>query len=304
MGHQADPNKHAAHRDATVLRRRIATFVLVFSVVLVALVMTFSAVRHRESPCQDRAHEIAYDFIVNPNATRADLVTALQTIVGERYATLDFLPQNDDASTVVQLDMLDTNTNFVAGRGFRLVRRSDGSNIHYELRTIFDKLCGTYPSLSMEVMANVDYEKVTYHIKAVVSMNSTVKYLQQSSLLTKDKSRIGTVTQLQSVFPGFHQFGPSALRLSPTESAKYTVEGVSQVYFNGSPLDIRVAVQRWTTNTDKVGFWRVMVSTQSIMAERDLVLLESTIRKGFAARGFLCNATPSNCADKLELFMR
>ncbi|CAM38696.1 conserved hypothetical protein [Leishmania braziliensis MHOM/BR/75/M2904] len=304
MGHHADPNKYAAYLDATVLRRRIATFVLVFSVIIVALVMTFSAVQHREARCQDRAHEIEFDFMVRSGSTREDVVTALQAIMAERRCLLDFHPQNDDTPTVVQLDVLDTMTNFIARHGFRLVRRSHGLSYHYELRTLFDKLCGTYPPISMEVMANVDYERVTYRIKALSLMNSTVKYLQQSSLLTKEKNRVTTVAQLQSVFPGFHQLSTSKARLSQTKSAEYTVMETSQVYYNGSPLDIRVVLQFWRSHDDKLGFWRVVVNTQNIMAERDLLSLKSSIQDGLATRNLLCNATSSNCADQLDVYLQ
>ncbi|AYU82737.1 hypothetical protein conserved [Leishmania donovani] len=304
MGHHADPNKYVAYRDATVLQRRIATFVLVFSVMIIALVMTFSSVQHREAPCQDRAHEVEFDFMIRPDSTHEAIVTALQTILEKRRCWLDFAPQNDDAPTMVQLNVLDTTTGLIAGRGFRVVRRSDGSNYHYELRAVFDKLCGTYPPISMEVMANVDYERVTYNIKAASLMNSTVKYLQHSSLLTKEKNRVTTVTQLQSVFPGFHQLGPSTARLSTIQSAKYTVEGVSQVYFNGSPLDIRVRVQHWLSDKGTPDFWRVVLSTQNIMAERDLVSLQSSIREGLTKLNLLCNATSSSCANELDLYLR
>ncbi|CBZ30502.1 conserved hypothetical protein [Leishmania mexicana MHOM/GT/2001/U1103] len=305
MGHHADPNKYVAYRDATVLQHRIATFVLVFSVVIIALVMIFSSVQHREAPCQDRAHEAEFDFMIPSDSTREAIVTALQTILEKRHCWLDFAPQNDDAPTKMQLSVLDTTAGLIAGRGFRLVRRSDGSNYHYELRAVFDKLCGTYPLISMEVMANVDYERVTYHIKATsLNTNNTVKYLQYSSLLTKEKNRVTTVPQLQSVFPGFHQLGPSTARLSAIQSTKYTVEGASQVYYNGSPLDIRVSVQHWQSDKGTPNFWRVVVSTQNMMAERDLVSLQSSIREGLTKLNLLCNATSSLCTDELDVYLR
>ncbi|GET92458.1 hypothetical protein, conserved [Leishmania tarentolae] len=304
MGHHADPNKYAAYRDATVLQRRIATFLLVFSVTIVALVMTFSSVQHREAPCQDRAHEAEFNFIISSNVTRETIVQALKTILEKRRCWLDFAPQNDDAPKVVRVDVLDTTAGLIAGNGFRLVRIREDANYHYDLRVVFDKLCGTYPRISMEVMANVDYERITYRIKATSLMNETAKYLQQSSLLTTEENRVTTVTQLQSVFPGFHQLGPSTARLSAVQSTKYTVEGVSQVYFNGSPLDIRVGVQHWQFDDNTPNFWRVVVSTQNIMAQRDLISLQSSIRDGLAELNLLCNDTSSKCAAGLDVYLR
>lgn len=304
MGHQHDPNKYAAYRDAIVLQRRIATFVLVFSVIIIALIMTFSAVQFREAPCQERAHEILFDTFLNPSATREEVVTALQEIMTSRRSTLDIPPKNDDAAKMIQLEVLDTDASFVASRGFRLVRRTDGSRYRFELRAVFDKLCGSYPSLSMEVMPNVDYEKVTYHIKGIAMTNGTVKYLQQSALGTKEKNRVTTVAQLQAVFPGFHELGGSATRLQSTQSAKYSLEGVAQVYFNGSPLDLYVTVQCWYNDKDKPLLWRVVASTQSMLAENDLASLQGSIRQGFAERGMLCNTTAANCADQLDVFLR
>ena len=304
MGHHADPNKYTAYRDAVVLQGRIATFVLVFAVIIIAFIMTFSAVQFREAPCQERAHEILFESFVNPSATREEVVTALQEILRGRRGVLDIQLKNDDAAKMVQLDVLDTSDSFVASRGFRLVRRSDGSRYHYELRALFDKLCGSYPSLSMEVMPNVDYEKVTYHIKGIAMTNGTVKYLQQSALSTKEKNRVTTVAQLQAVFPGFHELGGSATRMSTTQSAKYSLEGVSQVYFNGSPLDLHVAVQRWYNDKDEPLVWRVVASTQSMLAENDLSSLQSSIRQGFADRSILCNATSANCTDQVDIYLR
>ncbi|KAG5494119.1 hypothetical protein JKF63_01954 [Porcisia hertigi] len=304
MGHQADPNKYATYRDATVLQQRIATFVLVFSFIIVALVMTFSAVLYREAPCQDRADEIELDLRLRSGLTSEGVLTALRSILEERGGWLDFPLRNDDAPTKVQLDILDTDTRFIAGRGFRLVRRNVGSNYHFGLSTVFDKLCGTHPTLSMQVMANVDYERVAYHIKALGLMNSTVKYLQRSSLTTKDRNRLTTMAQLQSVFPGFHQLAPASASLSPTLSMNYTVEGVSDVYYNGRPLDIRVALQRWFPEKGSSDFLRVVVSTHNIMAERDLLSLYTSIQKAFVAQNMLCNASSPKCAAPLDLYIR
>ncbi|KPA82502.1 hypothetical protein ABB37_03554 [Leptomonas pyrrhocoris] len=304
MGHHADPNKYAAYRDAIALRQRIETFALVFSVVVIALIMTFSAVQFRESPCQERAHEISFDTFLDPSATREQVVTALHEILNSRRGSLDIPPQNDDAASVVQLDVLDTGSSFIGSHGFRLVRRSDDSGYRFELRAIFDKLCGSYPTVSMEVMPNVDYETVTYHIKGIATTNGTVKYLQQSALSTKEKNRISTVAQLQTVFPGFHEFGGSALRMSSTHTAKYSLEGVAQVYYNGSPLDLRVAVQCWYTEKDKPQLWRVVASTQNILAENDLFSLQNSLQQGFADRGMLCNTSSSNCGADLDIYLR
>ncbi|KAG5468851.1 hypothetical protein CUR178_01687 [Leishmania enriettii] len=304
MGHRVDTNKYAAYRAARLLQQRIGSFVLAFAVFLIALSMIFSALQDREARCQERAHEIEFDFIVNTGYSREDVVTALQAILEERSCFLDFPPQNDDVPNVVQLDVLDTTTNFIAERGFRLVRRSDGSSYFFQLTAIFDRLCGTYPPITMEVLPNVDYERVTYHIKAVSLTNNTVTYLQQSSLFTQDSGRVTTVTQLQSLFPGFQQFGLSAERFSTTQSSSYTIEGVSQVYFSGSPLDIRVAIQHWHPDKDTPGFWRLVMSTQNIMAEQNLISLESSVRQGLALRNLLCNSTSENCADRVDIYLR
>jgi hypothetical protein len=304
MGHHTDPNKYAAYRDAIVLQRRIATFVLVFSVIIIALIMTFSAVQFREAPCQERANEILFDFFVSPTVTREEVVTTLQEIVVSRRSTLDIPPKNDDAAKLIQLDVLDTESSFVASRGFRLLRRSDGSRYRFELRAIFDRLCGSYPSLSMEVMPNVDYEKVTYHIRGLAMTNGSVRYLQQSALGTKEKNRITTVAQLQTVFPGFHELGSGASRLQSIRSAKYSLEGVAQVYFNGSPLDIYVAVQCWLNDKDKPLVWRVVASTHNMLAENDLTSLQRSIQQGFAERNMLCNSTSLNCPEQLDIYLR
>ncbi|KAG5468438.1 hypothetical protein LSCM1_02418 [Leishmania martiniquensis] len=304
MGHRQDTNKYAAHRTATLLQRRIGSFVLVFSVFMIALSMLFSALQAREARCQERAHQIEFDLIVSADATRGDVVNALQTILEARHCFLDFSPQNDDVASVVQLDVLDTPANFIAERGFRLVRRYAGTSYYFQLSAIFDRLCGTYPPVSMEVLANVDYERVSYHIKGISLTNRTVKYLQQSSLLTKDMNRVTTVTQLQSLFPGLQQFGLSTARLAPLHSRNYTVEGVSQVYFEGTPIDIHVMIQHWGSDHGTAGFWRVVMSTPNIMAEQDLISLESSVRQGFALRHLLCNATSENCADQVDMYLR
>ncbi|KPI87978.1 hypothetical protein ABL78_2914 [Leptomonas seymouri] len=304
MGHHSDPNKYAACRDAMVLQQRIASFVLAFTVIIIALIMTFSAVQFREAPCQERAHEIVFETFLYPNATRDAVVTALQEILTSRRGSLDIPPKNDDEDKVIQLDVLDTPSSFVASRGFRLLRRTVGSRYRFELRAIFDKLCGSYPSVSMEVMPNVDYERATYNIKGIAMMNGTAKYLQQSALSTKDRNRVTTMAQMQALFPGFNEFGKGATRISTLQSFKYSLEGVAQVYYNGSPLDISVTIQLWYNDKDKPLLWRVAASTQNLLAENDLISLQSSIQLGFLERSMLCSTATASCADSVDLYLR
>lgn len=304
MSHHADGSANSHLREAFTLQRRIATFILVFAVLIVALTMAISAVQFRFSPCQDRAHEVIFDNFVSVKVSAEDLFASLQSIVSDRRGLLDFTVKGGQASRVETMEYLDTADELIASHGFRLVRWSDGVQYSFELRAIFEKLCGTFPRLSMEVFPNVDYEKASYHVKALAALDQTVAYLQQSSLTTKEKNRITTVSQLQNVFPGFHELEAASQRVSAKLEVSRSIVGVSQVYFAGSPLDIHVSVQLWQSAKQQPMFWLVRLSTESLFAEKDLVSLQQSISAGLKSAGMLHNATEDGNAKLPDIFLR
>lgn len=299
MGHTEKP-EHLNRRDALLLQRRLTTFLLVFSVVVVALMMTLAAVQNRDAACQDRAHEVVCDNLLRPDLTMEEIVKAVSDVLTARRAALD-LDVKSTSPKSKTLEVLDTSNGVIAANGFRLLHRSDGINHNYELRAIFDALCGSKPTISMEVLANVDYEKVVYHTKAISMMNGTQKYMLESSLNTKDGSRITSFSQLQSLFPGFNAL-VSTGKLTPSAVFSYTGGGSGgQVYYNGQPLDVAIGIQQWFGKDEKPLFWRVTLSTESVFAENDLTSLELSLRNAFTVNNYTC---VKDCGGTFNVYLR
>lgn len=299
MGH-AEKSEHLNLRNALVLQRRITTFSLGFSVALVVLMMTLTSLQYRDASCQDRASEVVLDILLRPDLSKAVIVNAISEVLAARLAVLD-MDVEDASPGIKTVEMLDTSDSIIAANGFRLLHRTDGSNYNYELRAIFDRLCGSKPTISMEVLGNVDYEKVVYHIKAISLMGqSTKKFMLESRLTTKDASRITTVAQLQSLFPGFISISSSG-KLSVSASFTYTGGGGGQVYYNGQPLDVAVGIEQWFGKDSKPLFWRVTLSTANLFAEGDLVSLEESLQTSFRQNDFVC---AKECAGVFNVYLR
>lgn len=296
-----DKTESLKHREALVLQHRIASFLLVFSVIIVALVMSTAAVQNRDAACQDRSQEVICDNLLVPTITREEITQTITDVLFARRAVLDMNAKTSLVEKSRTVQVLDTAENTIAANGFRLLHRSDGVNHHYDLRAIFDTLCGSRPTISMEVLPNVDYEKVVYHTKTISLMNGTRKYMLQSSLNTRDAARITSFSQLQNLFPGFNAI-TAVGKLSPQSSVSYSGASTGgQVYYNGHPLDITIGIQQWYAKDLRPLFWRVTLSTESVFAESDLASLEMSLQAAFIQKQYICG---KECTSVFNGYLR
>lgn len=280
-----------------------ATFAMVFSVVLVILIVALSAVQDRDARCQDRVGEVAFDSILRPSLSRDVIYSTINDVLATRHCVLDVSPAEAYQQKTKTLELLDTPQQTISGLGFRLLKRSDGNSHRYELRAIFDHRCGAVPTVSMEVLPNVDYERVTYRSKTIVMSNDTMKYMFESSLISKDAARINSFDTMQILFPGFHQVS-STSAVTTQKSWSYTVGGAGTVYFEGQPLDLTIQVQQWFEQEGKPVFWRVSLSTDSIFAEPELVSIQNMIRAAFVAKQMPCSMEAGVCDTDFDIYFR
>ncbi|CAD2214809.1 hypothetical protein AGDE_00615 [Angomonas deanei] len=290
------------HRETLLLLRRTTSFLLVFSVILVVILIFFSAVQNQNSNCQDRASEVVHDNLLKPETRFEDIVSVMTGVLSKYKAELSEVEKGaeDENKTI---EWLDTGDGTMGANGFRLFRRTKNDLYAFELRAMFDKLCDAYPSLSMEVMPNVDYEKIQYKIRAVVFNNATRKFIFESSLLTKEKNRLMTFAQVQNVFPGFNQITTSKGTLGVLKTYEYTTVGAFDVYGGKSPLDITISVEQWSAkDSSNPLMWRVLVSTSNLLAENNIEGLQSKLRKAFEENNMLCGGT--QCDNLLNGFLR
>lgn len=300
MGHHVETSTSLNHRQALVAQTRLGTFVLVFSVALIAFTMTISALQNRASRCQDRAREILFDHYLRPDISRGEIAAVMQDVLVVRRSTLDITAKEAAQQKMKSVDVYDTSDSIISSRGLRLLRQKDGNNYRWEMRHVQSKLCDTFPPVSMEMLPNADYEKAAYHIKAIGVPKGTTVFILESSLTTKDGNRIATLQQLQSLFPGFQQF-TGANRLTAQKTFEYTVGGNAQVYYNGVPLDIIVQVQQWFSKGTPI-FWRVTFSTENMLAEKNLISLDQSMRTAFEGKSMHC--TSSSCTETVDAYLR
>ncbi|EPY27591.1 hypothetical protein STCU_03895 [Strigomonas culicis] len=151
----------------------------------------------------------------------------------------------------------------------------------------------------MEVMPNVDYEKVNYGVRSVLFNNRTRQFLLESKLTTQDMNRVTSFAQFQKIFPGFYKVASGSGRLDVVSTWDYTKNGDYQIYYRNSPMDIYVHIEQWSTK-DKPFMWRVFISTDNILAEDSAKAIESAIRQAFTEGNMLCG---SSCDSALKGFL-
>lgn len=280
MGKKQGPTQSAQHREALSAKRKITTFLLTFSVVLAALVVTLGAVQNRDASCQDRAHELTFDLFVDADASENEVLSLIDETLQQRRCVLDDIARSDKVRTT---EVMDTEDALLAARGFSLLRVTLPDAFRFDLVTVLPKLCNTYPSLSMESLVNVDHEKSNYHIKAIPQANSNSAHFSFiSSVRTQDRNRFNTFFLLQSVFPGFQGLTTKA-KMVIVKQFKTSLARYAQVYFDGKPMDIALFIERWEEK-GKPLVWRVGLSTFSMQTEADAVSLYETLTDAFSSR--------------------
>ncbi|ORC93798.1 uncharacterized protein TM35_000016750 [Trypanosoma theileri] len=296
MGHHGEALPVYNHREALLVQRRLMTFLLVFSVFAVAFVLLIASVQTRQVDCQARAHAAVRVVFAHPAAAdgtiAAELVAALRQR-GVQAVPTDGPPAPPDGH---QLNALDTTAHTLAAAGFRLLRTITGAEVLWQLRNIDSALCGSQRTISMEALPNVDYERVSYHVKAVMA-NGARTFLYEASVITKDKERITTFPQLQSLFPGFNVL-VAPPRMLETKPIHYFTNFSADLYYDSIPMDVELRVEEWKQPNGKTMYWRIVISSSNILAERNLKEVYSILFGTVQEKGFMCSK--EECGDSYD----
>lgn len=300
MGHKEGHTLAYNHRLLVATQRSIGSFASLFSVLVVAWIFFLAAVHNRESPCQQRGHEARLRLFLNPELTVDFITFATISAFSSTDVTLTF---DDDHHAPFLYQLMDTPRNVISGNGFRLIRWKDRRWVKWDLRTLSPQLCGAKPLISMEVLPNVDYEKVQYRSLALTLphlYNHTRQYLLSSQLRTTDVKRISSFVQLESVFPGFYALSSGDDKLIVTQEYNVTRVKTGEAFFRESSLDIVVKLEEWA-NEDKRRYWILSLSTGNIRAQTALMLLQETLMKQFSESSLICRT--KECTQANDQFM-
>lgn len=292
-------------------QRRIGTFILIFSVVFIFWVMLLSSEHHKVSQCQHRASESHYQYVLSPNLTFKEIVTTLNTVFNSVHVTMNFNTYSSNATQ--QLLVMDTERGLLASNRFYLLKWEDHETFHWNLRTFTEQICDTRettegggrgkPSVSMEVLPNVDYEKAQYRASAVMVphiLNNTHHFMLSSTLNTNDANRICSFVELESVFPGLYALSSADDSIVVKGTYTHHDYGDGDVYYNGQALDITVRIQEWKKGGKDL-FWSVLISTISIPAESALVSLHKSLSSSFVANNMFCKS--KDCMSPESVFL-
>ncbi|KAH9577397.1 hypothetical protein LSM04_004535 [Trypanosoma melophagium] len=298
MGHHGEPLPTYNHREALLVQQRLMSFLLVFSVLAVAFVLLIASVQTRQVDCQTRAHSAVRVVFVRPAAAAANGSIAGEAIVALRRWGVQAVPSDSPPAPPdgTQIDVLDTTTRTLATAGFRLLRVIAGTEVLWQLRHIDNVLCGSKRKIAMESLPNVDYERVSYRVRAAVSNGERV-FLYEANVKTKDKGRITTFPQLQSLFPGFNAL-VAPPRMSVTKSLHFFTSFSSDLYYESTPMDVDLRIEEWKQSNNKTMYWRIVITSSNILAERNLKEVYNILFAAFQEKGFLCNI--KECGESFD----
>lgn len=252
--------------------------------------MFLSSEQHKVSKCQHRASQAHYQYALSPNLTVQEILSTLNTALNSVHVTLTFNPRDSNETRTVKV--MDTERGLLADNRFYLLHWEDHGLYHWNLRRYSAHICGSSPSVSMEVLPNVDYEKAQYRASSVMIphiLNNTHHFLLSSTLSTNDPNRILTFVQLESVFPGLYALSSADDSVAAKDTYTYRNYGDGDLYFNSEALDITIRIQGWKKDGKSL-FWSVAMSTISIPSETALVALHRSLESSFLANRMVCRS--------------
>ncbi|KEG14251.1 hypothetical protein DQ04_00551030 [Trypanosoma grayi] len=288
MGHHHENHPVYNHREALLIQRRIVSFLLVFSVMAVAFVILIASVQTREASCQTRAEVAIYSMAARPTEDNDTLISSIIVALKERGVQLELADEDDEVYATRQIDVLDTAERTLWASGFRLLRWTGANNVLWQLRFLDQSLCQTGRGISMEALPNVDYEKVTHKVRSVGGNNGNRAFLYEVNVMTKDKKRITTFPQLQSLFPGFNAQVASP-RMVVTRSFRRLRNFAADLYHGETMMDIELRVEMWGRPDGNALFWRVQLLSRNILAEINLKEIYNVLAEVLQSRNIMCD---------------
>lgn len=301
MGHKEGHTLAYNHRLLAATQRKIGSFVLLFSVVVVAWIIFLAAVHDKESRCQKRANEVKYVNFLEKTLPLDIIISSINEVFTNRSIVLK---ETSELNSSIQVDVMDTTSQLLSRNGFRLLRWPENSWIKWDLRTVGTELCSATFPISMEVLPNVDYEKAQYRITGLslphvgFLYNRTLQYMFSSQLRSNDRSRISTFVQLESVFPGFYSLSSSNENVAVQSSYSLKMLYGGLAYFGGIALDVEVRVGQWSRNSSNL-FWFVELRTESLHSQTALMSIQNSLEQYFIGRKMICKG----CITPEDVFL-
>lgn len=293
MGHR-DKDAHTYsynHRLLLGTHRKIESFILIFTVILISWMVLLASEHDKVSKCQHRVNQARYQYVLSPDLTLEEIMSTVNTALASMQVKMNFNADTTNGTQIVK--KMDTERDLLTKSNFYLLLLEEYDSYRWTLHTYTPHMCGSTPPVSMEVLPNVDYEKAQYRSDAVVIphfLNTTHHFMLFSSLITKDPDRILTFVQLESVFPGLYALSSADDSIVTKEAYLRRDYGEGELYFNSAALDITVRIQQWKGDGEKAIFWSILLYTTSIYSELALKSLHRSLESSFLANNMFCSS--------------
>ena len=275
-------------------KRRAGTFVFIYAVVALGVLIGIQMMKTREADCQIRANIATIDLFVR----ETDKV---------KEGVLEFLSDADSTGDLAfhfkknltqsfKVRTFDTNAATLHGRSYGLTRFTDVTDEtknDFLLKYYTDQLCGHTPPFSSSTDINSDTEEIDS--ARLASYNGKTNHFAfATKLQTKNNNRITTMRDLQNVFIGLRKM---QVRGPLSKVNDYTMTLYKQVaYSQDMPLD--VTVQQWSSGMEggNNALWRISFRTeQYLIVDEAVALVFKNLGEKFKKLGYeVC--TNSECS--------
>lgn len=291
------------------LRRRWLSFISVFAVACVAVLLMMFSVRWRATLCQSYAKNVELIMFTKESASIDTLRVQTNDILLQHGFKMS-PPANKSALgtlAIEQFSFLDTSTRQLRESSLELrysLRTSIEKRFPYEymLRYISQDICLDRPPFPLDAEYNVDEDYATSSTKAVSDTETTFYYFQ-SAIRTAAKNKIKNANDVSATFPstrGVVMGGP----LVASETCQVTTAQSSRVYFshNNAPLpSLMIKEEEWVCCEHDSGSCRsfngLRIVHHDLEEEVVATKLYRRLRARFELNGYLCGS--SDCGVPL-----
>ncbi|EKF33639.1 hypothetical protein MOQ_002486 [Trypanosoma cruzi marinkellei] len=291
MGHNRENHAIPNYREVLLMQQRTTSFLIVFSVVAIAFFVLIVSIQTQEAICQTRAETAAFSVYAKMEVKNDSLSSALLDALNTNGVHAE--PVEKRSKSMTRIDVFDTLERTLLNSGFRLLRQPDEFGVTWRLRYLEHSVCRTERKISMEALPNVDYEKVSYDVMAINTHGGRA-FLYEAEVKTKDRDRITTFPQLQSLFPGFNARTASP-QMVLTDSVEVLTAFAAELYYGSTSLDIELQMEERKREKGGKSYWRVTLLTKNILAESNLKGVHRIVSEVVQNRSLLCD--PASCGS-------
>ncbi|EKG05201.1 hypothetical protein TCSYLVIO_003725 [Trypanosoma cruzi] len=291
MGHTRESHAIPNYREVLLMQQRTASFLMAFSVIAIAFFVLIVSIQTQEAICQTRANTAAFNVYAKAEIKNGSFADALIDALKRNGVHAELLERKSQFRT--RIDVFDTLEKTLFNSGFRLLRMPDEFGVTWRLRYLEHSVCQTERRISMEALPNVDYEKVSYDVMAI-NTHGDRAFLYEAEVKTKDRDRITTFPQLQSLFPGFNARTASP-QMVLTDSVVTLTAFAAELYYGSTSLDIELQMEQRSREKGGKLYWRVTLLTKNILAESNLKGVHRIVSEVVQNRSVLCD--PASCGS-------